>query len=255
MSLPVITPRSSADQGRRSAAGDRLLVELSAVTLPFDGTGGDLLERPESGPGHVALCVADAMGKGRSAAIVADHVRDCIRAAVAEGRSPALVAERANRLLRLRLTTGQFATAFFLRIDRARGRLEYTRCGHPPALLVRRDGRVRRLTEGGGILGAFPEFHFRQGGLDLAAGDRLLLYTDGLSEAGQETGHELGERRLAALLSRCRHLEADALRQEVQEALARHVGGGRTDDVTIGVLAVSAAARAADRQTFPPTSA
>jgi len=105
-----------------------------------------------------------------------------------------------NRVLCEELEPDHFVTAFLGVYTPATGALVYSNAGHEPGLLVRRNGSVERLSEGGLILGVFEDVVYRSAMVHLARGDRLLLYTDGLSDAGDPWGDVLGEEGILRLL-------------------------------------------------------
>jgi sigma-B regulation protein RsbU (phosphoserine phosphatase) len=203
-----------------------------------EDVGGDVFDVFQVAPGRMALCVADVVGKGAPAARLRTHVREAVVAAAAKGCSPQEVCERVNRLMCRRFSDGQFTTCFFAYIDLERQRLTYTRAGHTPAVLARRDGSVARLMKGGGILGAFDNFAYEQEEVDLRRGDRLVLFTDGVTEAATDDGEEFGEARLTALLERHRSRSAGQIQHILMGAITRFCGGLLTDDTTLGVVAV-----------------
>jgi sigma-B regulation protein RsbU (phosphoserine phosphatase) len=137
------------------------------------------------------------------------------------------------------MIAGRFATLCFVRLDRSRGVMSYANAGHNPPLVARADGALERLTIGGTVLGVFPEADYRTGEVALRPGDRLLLYTDGITEARNAADEEFGEERLADALTRHRHLDARALFEGVLDEVTRFTADrGFQDDATLLVVAV-----------------
>ena len=121
--------------------------------------------------------------------------------------------------------------------------LVYANAGHPAPFLQRADGTVRRMQRGGPVLGVVAEADYEEGVLALGHGDRLVLVTDGITEAGRDGASELGDERLLAGLRELRPLAAAEAAARVLE-LARTFGGDRlTDDATVVVADVEAAPR------------
>src|SRR5262249_39829178 len=136
------------------------------------------------------------------------------------------------------LPEGRFITFFYGLLETESRRFVYANAGHNPPLLVRRDGHATRLTEGGTVLGIFPGSRYTQGEVRLAAGDRLVCFTDGVTEAANDTGELFGEERLLRLLVEHRRLSASELRETILGAVADFSGGGFQDDVTLVALAI-----------------
>jgi sigma-B regulation protein RsbU (phosphoserine phosphatase) len=105
-------------------------------------------------------------------------------------------------------------------------------------MLVRRDRSCLRLKEGGSVFGVFPDGIYVEDEIELCAGDRLLLFTDGLTEAENSLGEQFGEERLLALLTRERKSSAADLRDRVNSSVADFCSGDFQDDATCIVVAV-----------------
>jgi serine phosphatase RsbU (regulator of sigma subunit) len=208
------------------------------VSIPAGEEGGDLLELLPCGLAGTALYVADVVGKGASASSLGRNVRRAFREVASSGCDPAAACRLVNGKLYDDFAADQFATGFYALINRRRRTMRFTRAGHTPALLMRRDGTVLRLMEGGGLLGACRGSRYGQGVVELRDGDRLVVYSDGLSEATDSQGREFGERHLLETLARHRGLGASGLERALLRAVDRFSGGMIRDDVTLGVLAV-----------------
>jgi sigma-B regulation protein RsbU (phosphoserine phosphatase) len=105
-------------------------------------------------------------------------------------------------------------------------------------MLVRENGSVERLESGGALLGVFRNWVFEQQTVTLDPGDRLVLFTDGITELKDSTEEEFGEERLEALLRECRDLPAEQMKQRVLDAIAAYNAGEYQDDITVVVIAV-----------------
>ena len=117
--------------------------------------------------------------------------------------------------------------------------MRYASAGHNPPFLLRRDASCERLGEGGGVLGIFIDQTYAMGTVQLAPGDRLVLYTDGVTEANNPAGEEFGEERLLALLREHRAVSAEQLQKTILAAADEFSGGHWHDDATLLVVAVS----------------
>ena len=182
------------------------------------------------------MLVADVSGHGVPAAIIASMVKIGLATQRDSVEDPGAVLTELNRAL-----YGQFelayVTATFLLIDPAARRLAYASAGHPPSLLVRRSGDIERLERGGVVLGFVPEMHYTTSAIhDLASGDRIVLYTDGLTEATRDGGEFFGDRQLDVLLATSRHLPLDQFTPRLVDAARAWAGvpsGALADDVTV----------------------
>jgi sigma-B regulation protein RsbU (phosphoserine phosphatase) len=200
--------------------------------------GGDYFDVRKFGSNKVALCIGDVAGKGMPAAMLMSNLQAQVKAYASDIRPPKDVCDQINRLTTNNNRVGKFITFFYGLLDGASRRFTYTNAGHNPPLLVRRDGKVVRLEEGGAILGVFPEYEYMEAQIELTPGDRLVMFTDGVSEVPDANGNDFGEERLTQLLKINRELDAAELQQKIIEAITVFSGGEFHDDVTLVVLAL-----------------
>jgi sigma-B regulation protein RsbU (phosphoserine phosphatase) len=135
--------------------------------------------------------------------------------------------------------SNRFATVFLALYDDRTRRLRYTNAGHNPPLVVRAAGEVEKLDVGGTVLGAFEWARYEEAAATLDAGDLLLVFSDGISEAQNDAGEEYGDERLAQFAISNRHLGTDDLRAAVFDEIDAWTGGReRDDDQTVVILKV-----------------
>jgi serine phosphatase RsbU (regulator of sigma subunit) len=173
-------------------------------------------------------------GHGLEAARVATLVKDIVHAFAHQFRRPQLVLREANRLLVEKNLPG-FVTAFLGFLDPDTGTLVYSSAGHPPPLLLA-DGQAEPLTSASLPLGVFGDARYHDLEIDVPKGARLLLYTDGLTEA-RRNGDFFGETRLAEALVRERATRIEELPSLLLDEALHFSGGTLVDDVAL--LAVS----------------
>src|SRR3954470_19766164 len=211
---------------------------LASSWRPANGVGGDCFDALPFGPGALGLTIADVAGKGVPAALLMSNLQAAVRAFALDGASPSSVCTSVNRLLCRNMASGRFVTFCYTRIDVAVGRLTYATAGHNPPLLVRADGSMEKLAPGGTVLGVFTESTYEQGEFLLTPGDRLVFYTDGITEGRNRDGEEYGEDRLAAAVHRHRAHDADAMLAAVLQEVESFNGGTYEDDATLIVAAL-----------------
>ena len=136
------------------------------------------------------------------------------------------------------IAEGRFISFVYCPLDTELGTLTYANAGHYPPILGRAGGEVERLTAGGPVLGVFPEGTYRQGEVAIRPGDRLVLFTDGITEARDASDEEFGEDRLERVVATNRSCSAPALQARLSDAVAAFAGGQFQDDATLIVMAM-----------------
>ena len=210
-------------------------LELAGTSESAREVGGDYydflpLGRRPRGAGHRRRL---GQGRGRGTAHVGLPRLAHEPGPGAASRSQTVLA-RLNRFLHHSVEPGKFVTAFLGVLDGASGRLVYSNAGHNAPLVIGADGAVTRLEAGGLILGIFEDAAYETGEVTLAPGDRLVLFTDGVTEAMDERDEQWGEERLVELVRSGADLDGAALVARIVEAVRRFEGGrGASDDVTL----------------------
>ncbi|HEY7501736.1 MAG TPA: SpoIIE family protein phosphatase [Vicinamibacterales bacterium] len=211
--------------------------EIVASWQPASGVGGDCYDAIAFGPTRVGLSIADVVGKGIPAALLMSNLQAAVRAFATAAAQPAEIAQQVNRILCGHVADGRFISFFYCSIDADEGIVTYANAGHFPPILVKADGAVERLAAGGAVLGVFPDGVYEQQRAAIHGGDRLVLYTDGITEPANDNGEEFGEQRLIDLAVANRACSAPALQARLTEAVAAHTGGRFHDDATLIVMA------------------
>ena len=209
--------------------------DIAVAWAPLGQLSGDCLDLIRLGEERLGISIGDVAGKGFAAALLMSNLQAAVRAVAPDSAGPAQVATRVNRILAPNLASNKFITLFYGVLDERR--LTYTSAGHHAPMLVRANGDRQRLDAGGAVLGVFPDAVYEQAEVCLRAGDRLLLFTDGIVEAEDRDGVEFGEDRLLDLIAANRAAGANALRQKIMDTLAQFTAGALQDDATLLVCA------------------
>jgi phosphoserine phosphatase RsbU/P len=218
--------------------------EIATSWQPASGVGGDCFDAISFGASRLGVSIADVVGKGIPAALLMSNLQAAVRAFATGTTQPAELCQQVNRILCGHIAEGRFISFFYCLIDTDDSTLTFANAGHFPPILVRADGSVERLATGGAVLGVFPDGTYEQGQVALQNGDRLVLYTDGITEA-QAFSHEtedamdaeFGDQRLIDLIVANRACSAPALQARIAEAVAAFSGGHFQDDATVIVVA------------------
>jgi serine phosphatase RsbU (regulator of sigma subunit) len=217
-------------------------LDIAVRYAPMTAVAGDFYDFLLLRPGCLGIVVADVAGHGVPAALVAAMVKVAVSSQVTDGADPGKVIAGLNSVL-CREAEGQYATAVYVFLDEAKRVGRYSAAGHPPLLLWHRaTRRLTQLNAEGLLLGVRPDEAYPQSEFSFEAGDRLLLYTDGLVEATNPDGKEFGEARLSDFINAHENLSAEQLAERLlQEVLAWPGNGNRhpqADDITLVVIDV-----------------
>ena len=210
--------------------------EIATSWQPASGVGGDCFDAIQFGPARVALSIADVVGKGIPAALLMSNLQAAVRAFATDALQPGALCHQVNRILCGNIAEGRFISFFYCTVDVEHGTLTYSNAGHYPPVLVHADGSVERLEAGGAVLGVFGDGAYDQAQVAFGSGDRLILFTDGITEARNGDDEDFGDDRLVALAVEHRSCNAPALQARLTEAVSVFAGGRFQDDATLIVL-------------------
>jgi serine phosphatase RsbU (regulator of sigma subunit) len=223
----LLPPRTRSGPTFRSAGAS-----LACRTI-----GGDFFEAFELPDGRMGFALGDVAGKGPSAAILAGLVQGVFASNVLDGDGPASTLTRVNQAICRRAVESRFATIAYL-ILAPDGTLRSSSAGHLPACVARSDGSVEFLERGGLLAGAFADASYEEEEIALRAGDTVLLYSDGISDAESPAGEQFGDDRLRLAM---REASCSESPEAVLESVLRSVrsftaGQPPADDITLLVV-------------------
>jgi len=236
-------------------------LELHGFCRPARSVSGDYYDFVRVGSDRMILAVGDVSGKGISAALLMATIHSAVRAysiegipafrqaeAVAAGlgsgtrydpiipgaeASPGTLLALLNHQLYHSTPLEKYATMFLAVYDGTERRLTFSNAGHLPPLLLGESGSIRRLEQGGTVVGLFDDMSYDEGKVQLRPGDIFLAYSDGVTEPENEFG-EFGEARLLELVQENRDLPLDRIAEVVTAAVDDWIGGAeQPDDVTL----------------------
>jgi serine phosphatase RsbU (regulator of sigma subunit) len=212
--------------------------DIAGVNIPCLTVGGDYYDYMECSGGRLGVTIADVSGKGTGPALLMASVQASLRALSALGELPLdELFTRLNAMVFRSTESNKYVTIFYGLLDPATGELEYVNAGHVYPVLLRKTGQAVPLSEGSPAIGLFPEIEVSVGRATVDAGELLVLYTDGLSEARNPAGEEFEEKGIVASMREVASLPA-------REIVGRLVSGirlfaaeaGLIDDLTLVVL-------------------
>jgi len=213
-------------------------LEVAGAWQPARVVGGDYYDVLKFSERKVGICIGDVVGKGITAALLMANLQASFRAFAEEGVSPGALCGKLHGVISNNVAQEKFVTFCYCTIDAEKNKLTYASAGHCPPLLLRGRGEAISLKEGGTPLGILPGKEYADTEVQLEAGDRLVLYTDGLTEAMNAEEEEFGEPRLVGLGRKNTGLGAAELLEVIRKEVSGFSGGSFQDDFTLVVVAV-----------------
>lgn len=214
-------------------------IDVHGRSRAAGSVGGDTFDLIEFADGQLGVSIADPRGKGMPAALLAVAYRSTLRAFVSTDLRLRSMFSRMSQLIEQSMPVGAFVTAFYGVVDVHERRMVYANAGHPPGLVLRADGSTEWLPATGAPLGV-PQGAIKEGYVNFRPGDGLVLFTDGVTEAGSgpDTFFELAGIEAAARERRAQ--SAAEIGEGILEAAAQQAGGRLDDDATVVVLKFTA---------------
>ena len=211
--------------------------DMVGCSFPCYEVGGDYYDFIGKSDGSFVVALGDVSGKGTGAALLMSSVHAAVRAHTRTRLSASEVVSEINQYICDNSPANRYVTLFYSELDPATHQLTYINAGHNPPILVRASGEVTRLDIGGFPVGITPAAEYREGWIELAPGEVLVIYSDGATESQNEEGEEFDEERMIEVVCRNRHRSAAGIRDRIDEALGRFVGKAKAiDDLTLVIV-------------------
>ncbi len=212
--------------------------QIAAAWQPARAVGGDYFDVVKFDDRRIGICVGDVAGKGITAALLMANLQASFRALATTDTTPQSVCTRLNTFLCANTAPGKFVTFFYAVLDAEKRTLIYENAGHCPGILLRSDGTREALTGSGAVLGALAEWTYADHDVQLRPGDKLLLVTDGITEAENAKLEDFGDDRLLAA-AQAEHGSAAEIQRAIMQRVTAFCDGIFRDDATLLVTVVN----------------
>ncbi|UCD93339.1 MAG: SpoIIE family protein phosphatase, partial [Candidatus Zixiibacteriota bacterium] len=211
--------------------------DISGVNIPSEEVGGDYFDFIKIVDYQTGISIADVSGKGIPASLIMASFRASLLAEIRNNYAIRTICKKVNSLLYESVEQGNYVTAFYGVLDSKNDILTFSNCGHNRPILLRSDGSIESLKEGGIALAVMPDSDYDEHAVFLQPGDIVVFYTDGVTEVNDSEGREFGQDGLIKALKQYRQLPS----QEIQRRLIEEVKGFACrdhvfDDLTIIIL-------------------
>ncbi len=203
---------------------------LWGISKPCYEVGGDYFDFIPVDDGCTAVCLGDVSGKGMPAALLMSNVQAIIRTETLQKQGVSQCLQAANRMLVRNTTSNRFISLLYGILDPETHAFSYANAGHIPPLVLRQDGQLEQPAKGQMVLGFSEEEQYVETTLKLGIGDILVLCSDGITEAVDDSGRFFGEERLIEALRSNRELDAGQLARKILETVVRFHGDTPQDD-------------------------
>jgi len=204
---------------------------------PARSVGGDYFDVLTLAPNQLGLCIADVSGKGITAALLMTNLQAAVRAFAPTIASPGALCTKLNEVLCGSIAPGKFVTLFYGVLTTDTLMLRFENAGHTPPIVLRGENATM-LTDGGLILGMFRDAKHADREFQLRSGDCLVLATDGVTEAANESDEEFGYERMIAAAQAVQGQGMHAIRTKILDEVTRFCHGKFHDDASLIVVTV-----------------
>jgi phosphoserine phosphatase RsbU/P len=212
--------------------------EIAGIWEPARVVGGDYFDVIKLSEQKLGICIADVVGKGVPAALFMANLQATVRAYASDSVSPAWLCGRVNSVVCTNIAAEKFVTLFYGILDAKQKTMQYTSAGHPRPILKNAIGEVTQLDNGGAVLGVFPNWKYVDSVVQLTPGDRLVLFTDGITEAARPDGEQFGEEGLIRLVKMLSDEPPSKLNAKLLTDIKNFCDSHLQDDATLITITV-----------------
>ncbi|MCJ7459135.1 MAG: SpoIIE family protein phosphatase [candidate division Zixibacteria bacterium] len=213
--------------------------DISGINIPSEQVGGDYYDFIPIVENQIGIAIGDVSGKGIPAALIMASFRASLKAEIRNNYAIRTICFKVNNLLYESLERENYVTAVYGVLDIKNRIFTFSNAGHNPPVLRKKEGKIRHLTEGGLALGVIQNSEYKERVLNLKPGDIILFYTDGVTEAKNESDEEFGTKRLEKILSENPGLKAKELQDKIYQEVKDFTGNKPgEDDLTMILIKV-----------------
>ena len=211
--------------------------DITGENIPSDDVGGDYYDFIRIVDNQVGIAIGDVSGKGIPAALLMASFRASMIAEIRNNYSIRIICKKVNRLLYESMQPGNFVTAVYGVLDSKNHVFTFANCGHNLPLLLRADGSVEHLSEGGPLLGVTRDAEYEERPVYIGKNDIIILFTDGVVEVFNDNDEEFGEERLIEIIKANKNKSTTEIRDAIYMAVKEFASDSYTfDDFTMIVL-------------------
>jgi sigma-B regulation protein RsbU (phosphoserine phosphatase) len=211
--------------------------DMAGTNISSGEVGGDYYDFIRIVDSHLGVAIGDVSGKGIPAALIMASFRASLIAEIRNNYSIRTICQKVNSLLFESLEPGNYVTAVYGVLDTKNHIFTFSNCGHNLPFILRADGSVEYLREGGPVLGVAQDGVYEERAIVIAPGDLMVLYTDGVTETFAESGEEFGLDRLIELVKANRKKTAAEIEDLIYKAVTEFASAKHVfDDLTMVII-------------------
>ena len=211
--------------------------DIAGTSIPAQTVGGDYYDFIQTAGGDWAICLGDVSGKGLPASLLMANLQATLRGQTLVDAEVRERIERSNKLMHRSTDIEKFATLFYGLLNVRDHEISFVNAGHEAPLVFTSDGKIIRLETGGLALGVIDNFPYKQDTLSFARGDLMVVYSDGVTDATNETDEPFGLERLTSVVREGQSDPAAVVVESVVKSVEKHKGeAAQLDDITVVVV-------------------